>query len=180
MKSNRKKKNASARPEPAKTETQPALKAAPKKEALKSAPQPEKLKAAPKQEALKAAPQPEKLKAAPKKEALKAAPKQEKLKAAPKKEALKAAPAAAAAQDNADFERRLARHYDELKWLYCELYHGDMQAFDYCVEMLRRAWADRKPALRAQDAAREANPDWYRHRDLLGMMMYTNAFAGTL
>ena len=55
-----------------------------------------------------------------------------------------------------------------------------MQAFDYCVEMLRRAWADRKPALRAQDAAREANPDWYRRRDLLGMMMYTGAFAGTL
>ena len=206
MKSNRKKKNAPARPEPAKTETQPALKAAPKKEALKAAPQPEKLKAAPKKEALKAAPQPEKLKAAPKKEALKAAPqpeklkaapKQEKLKAAPKKEALKAAPQpeklkaapkkealkaapAAATRDNADFERRLARHYDELKWLYCELYHGNMQAFDYCVEMLRRAWADRKPALRAQDAAREANPDWYRRRDLLGMMMYTGAFAGTL
>ena len=52
MKSNRKKKNAPARPEPAKTETQPALKAAPKKEALKAAPQPEKLKAAPKKEAL--------------------------------------------------------------------------------------------------------------------------------
>lgn len=83
-------------------------------------------------------------------------------------------------EGNKVFERRLARHYDELKWLYCELYHGDMQAFDYFIEMLRRAWADRKPALRAQDAAREADPNWYRRRDLLGMMMYTNAFAGTL
>ena len=55
-----------------------------------------------------------------------------------------------------------------------------MQAFDYCISMLRRAWADRKPALRAQDAARESDPNWYRRRDLLGMMMYTNAFAGTL
>ena len=38
------------------------------------------------------------------------------------------------------FDRRLARHYDELKWLYCELYHGDLNAFDYFVNMLRRSW----------------------------------------
>ena len=91
-----------------------------------------------------------------------------------------ACPTAPAEDGDAVFERRLARHYDELKWLYCELYHDDTQAFDYCVDMLRRAWADRKPALRAQDAQHEANPDWYRRRDLLGMMMYTQAFAGTL
>ena len=91
-----------------------------------------------------------------------------------------AAPAQADEDGNAVFERRLARHYDELKWLYCELYHGDMQAFDYFIGMLRRSWADRKPALRAQDAAREADPNWYRRQDILGMMMYTNAFAGTL
>ena len=35
-------------------------------------------------------------------------------------------------------------------------------------------------AQRAQDAAREADPDWYRRRDLLGMMLYTGAFAGDL
>ena len=154
---------------------QPALKAAPKQEQIKAAPVQEKLKAAPTQE---------KLRAAPKQEKLAAAPVPEKLKAAPKKEALKAAPAeapkAAAESDDAVFERRLARHYGELKWLYCELYHGDEQAFEYCVSMLRKAWADRKPALRAQDAAREADPNWYRRQDLLGMMMYTNAFAGTL
>lgn len=91
-----------------------------------------------------------------------------------------AAPAQADEDGNAVFERRLARHYDELKWLYCELYHGDMQAFDYFIGMLHRSWADRKPALRAQDAAREADPNWYRRQDILGMMMYTNAFAGTL
>ena len=27
--------------------------------------------------------------------------------------------------DDGTFDRRLARHYDEMKWLYCELYHGD-------------------------------------------------------
>ena len=161
-----------------KSKKAPAPKAA--QPALKAAPTQAKLNAAPKQEQLKAAPAPEKLKAAPKPEQLKAAPTQEKLKAAPKKEALKAAPGKPAAQEDAVFERRLARHYGELKWLYCELYHGDEQAFDYCVSMLRKAWADHKPALRAQDAAREADPNWYRRQDLLGMMMYTNAFAGIL
>lgn len=154
---------------------QPALKAAPKQEQIKAAPVQEKLKAAPTQEKLKAAPKQEKLAAAPVPEKLKAAPKTEALKAAPVE-----APKAAAESDDAVFERRLARHYGELKWLYCELYHGDEQAFEYCVSMLRKAWADRKPALRAQDAAREADPNWYRRQDLLGMMMYTNAFAGTL
>ncbi|WP_298734327.1 alpha-amylase family glycosyl hydrolase, partial [uncultured Subdoligranulum sp.] len=163
MKSGKKKKAAAAKAAPTGAEKKtPAA-------APKAAPQPV-LTAAPKKEALNAA---------PKKEALKAAPKKEALKAAPQKPALKAAQTIPHEEDAA-FERRLARHYDELKWLYCELYHGDMQAFDYCIAMLRRAWADRKPALRAQDAAREANPNWYRRRDLLGMMMYTNAFAGTL
>ena len=93
-----------------------------------------------------------------------------------KRPAAKAAPEL----DDALFERRLARHYDELKWLYCELYHGDIAAFDYFVGMLRRSWADRKEDLRLQDARREAAPDWYRRRDLLGMMLYTAQFAGTL
>ena len=77
------------------------------------------------------------------------------------------------------FDQRLARHYDELKWLYCELYR-DEEAFSDFVEMLRRCWAERKRPLRDQDQKREANPDWYRRRDLLGMMLYVNAFAGNL
>ena len=77
------------------------------------------------------------------------------------------------------FDQRLARHYDELKWLYCELYR-DEAAFSDFVEMLRRSWEERKKPLRDQDRKREADPDWYRRRDLLGMMLYVNAFAGDL
>ena len=77
------------------------------------------------------------------------------------------------------FDRRLARHFDELKWLYCELYQ-DEAAFGDFVEMLRRCWAERKKPLRDLDKKREADPDWYRRRDLLGMMLYVNAFAGNL
>ena len=68
---------------------------------------------------------------------------------------------------------------DELKWLYCELYR-DEAAFGDFVEMLRRSWAERKRPLRDQDQKREADPGWYRRRDLLGMMFYVNAFAGDL
>ena len=78
------------------------------------------------------------------------------------------------------FDRRLEGRYDELKWLYCELYQNDLEAFQGFVEMLRRCWSRRKPPLRAQDARREADPDWYRRRDLLGMMLYVDAFAGDL
>ncbi len=78
------------------------------------------------------------------------------------------------------FDLRLARHYDELKWLYYGLYHSDQAAFSYFVDMLRRCWRERKRALRDQDKRRQASPGWYRRRDLLGMMLYVGAFAGTL
>ena len=92
-----------------------------------------------------------------------------------KEEPVKSAPAAESA-----FDRRLARYLDELKWLYCEIYHNDTAAFGYFLEMLRRCWEERKEDLRRQDEVREADPDWYRRRDLLGMMLYVNAFAGNL
>ena len=81
---------------------------------------------------------------------------------------------------DAAFADRFTRHGDELKWLYCELYHNDMQAYRYFVDMLYRAWQERPEALRRIDAAREADPEWYRRRDITGMLMYVKAFAGTL
>ena len=83
------------------------------------------------------------------------------------------------AKKNSVFSRRLERHLDELKWLYQELYH-DEHSFSYFLEMLERSWGERKRPLRDQDALREADPDWYRRRDLLGMMLYVDAFAGNL
>lgn len=79
-----------------------------------------------------------------------------------------------------DFDRRMSLCFDELKWLYCELYHNDMGAFDYFCRMLETCWQNRKPSLRELDAAREQNPGWYRSNKLLGMMMYTSRFAGNL
>lgn len=37
-----------------------------------------------------------------------------------------------------EYERRLNRHYDELKWLYCELYENGMSFLKICVEKCRK------------------------------------------
>ena len=80
----------------------------------------------------------------------------------------------------AEFAARFSRHEDELKWLYYELYHCDEQAYEYFVSMMYRLWEERPEKLKMMDRAREEYPDWYKGHDLTGMLMYTDAFAGTL
>ena len=78
------------------------------------------------------------------------------------------------------FQARLARHYDELKWLYCELYQNDRAAFDRLCGMLEEK-AERRPAdLARLDERRLADPDWYKGNSLTGMMMYADLFAKNL
>ena len=79
-----------------------------------------------------------------------------------------------------EFAVRFARHADELKWLYMELYHNDQKAWEYFTGMIYRAWENRPETLRMIDRAREACPEWYRGHDLVGMLMYVKQFAGTL
>ncbi len=79
-----------------------------------------------------------------------------------------------------EFAARFRHHEAELKWLYCELYHNDLGAYDHFTDMLYRCWEERPESLRTVDRAREARPDWYKGHDLTGMLMYVNAFAGTL
>lgn len=81
--------------------------------------------------------------------------------------------------DQTVFAHRLEQCRDELKWLYCELYH-DPDAFDYFISMLKNQWQERRQPLRAMDAKRLAEPDWYRSNKLLGMMMYPANFGGSL
>ena len=54
-----------------------------------------------------------------------------------------------------EFRERFARHADELKWLYMELYHGDESAYHYFVEMLSRMYAARSEA-RSEDWGKAA------------------------
>lgn len=60
-----------------------------------------------------------------------------------------------------EFERRFARHLDELEWLFMELY-DDRDALLRFEEMMQTAWKNREEPLHDLDRAREADPFWYR------------------
>lgn len=78
-----------------------------------------------------------------------------------------------------NYRKRYERHHDELRWLYMELYdNGDMFA-ELCDNM-QRFYQERGGELKSMDCQREADQDWYRQNDLLGMMMYIDNFAGTI
>ena len=75
---------------------------------------------------------------------------------------------------------RFRERYDELKWLYYELYHNDDRGFEYLCHLIKRYYSDRDESLKALDRAREKDPDWYRGNDIVGMMLYVDNFAGNL
>ena len=83
------------------------------------------------------------------------------------------------ANEERAFWQRLNACYDELKWLYMELYH-DRAAFDYFCAMLRTAYDQRSQDLKMLDEARVANPEWYREKGTLGTLMYVQCFGKTL
>ena len=77
------------------------------------------------------------------------------------------------------FAQRFARHEEELRWLYMELYdNGDMYA-ELC-DRLAAFDRERNDDLKRSDRRREKKPDWYKQNDLLGMMLYIDNFAGTI
>ena len=77
------------------------------------------------------------------------------------------------------YEDRMAQAEGELKSLYMELYH-DEAGYDYFKGMPQRAWEARSEELRAWDEKRTEKGLWYKGRDILGMMLYTDLFAGNL
>lgn len=79
-----------------------------------------------------------------------------------------------------NFNERISQYYDELKWLYCELYKDDMQAFEYFINMLYGYYSNRSDELKDWDEARNVVKDWFSGNDMLGMLMYTNCFAKNL
>lgn len=79
-----------------------------------------------------------------------------------------------------EYQIRLDRHYDELKWLYCELYPDHYPDFERLCTMLQKRYQHRSRSLKELDRKREQDASWYRKNDLVGMMLYTDAFAGNL
>lgn len=77
------------------------------------------------------------------------------------------------------FQNRMARHMEELRWLYMELYDNESMFVELCQNLYEFAKA--RPAdLKKRDLEREADPEWYKSNALLGMMMYIDNFAGNL
>ena len=77
------------------------------------------------------------------------------------------------------YPARLERHYDELKWLYMELY-DNQDMFTELIMKLESFDKQRSAALQELDGIREEDPGWYRQNDMLGMMFYIDQFAGNL
>lgn len=75
-------------------------------------------------------------------------------------------------------QARLARHGDELRELYASLYGGE--GWEAFTDMLERMAQERPEDLRELDRQRLERPGWYLERDLVGMLIYVKAFAGTL
>lgn len=78
-----------------------------------------------------------------------------------------------------DFEKRLKKHHDELKWLYMELYGNDDMFFELCSRM-QQFYGERSNALKTRDREKETDPEWFRKKEMLGMMLYIDNFAGTI
>ena len=77
------------------------------------------------------------------------------------------------------FQERMNRHHDELKWLYTELYGNSDMFAELCSQMYEYYKA-RKQKLHNRDAKRAEDPDWFRKKDMLGMMLYIDNFTGNL
>ena len=75
-----------------------------------------------------------------------------------------------------EYEKRFARHMDELRWLYMELYDNGSMYAELC-DYLYVFYMERSNTLKNRDAKREDNPDWYKQNDMLGMMFYIDNFA---
>ena len=84
-----------------------------------------------------------------------------------------------AAEEDRVFAERLSRHHDELRWLYMELY-GNSDMFAELCDQMKRYYDSRKESLKALDLKREKEGKWYRSRDMVGMMMYIDNFAGNI
>jgi amylosucrase len=77
------------------------------------------------------------------------------------------------------YAARFARHFNELRWLYMELYNNGSMFAELC-DNLKRFYEERRAGLKARDLDRERQPNWYKSNDLMGMMFYIDNFAGNI
>lgn len=61
------------------------------------------------------------------------------------------------------FEKRLAKHMDELRWLYMELYDNEAMFAELC-EQMQNYYRARNAKLRKRDLEKEKDQAWYRKK----------------
>jgi len=101
----------------------------------------------------------------------------------PRVQARLAAQAAADPDGWQDFSRRLDANFPHLFKTYHGLYAARYDFFYHLEELLvavALSWFDRPAALRSLDAAREADPHWFKSERMLGGVCYVDLFAGNL
>lgn len=77
------------------------------------------------------------------------------------------------------FAQRMEKHQDELRWLYMELYGNDAMYAELC-EQMHDYYLKRSTELKKRDIKKEKNPNWFKEKEMLGMMLYIDNFAGNL
>ncbi|MCF8037571.1 MAG: alpha-glucosidase C-terminal domain-containing protein [Desulfobacteraceae bacterium] len=82
-----------------------------------------------------------------------------------------------------NFERRLRLYWERLFRILVQLY-GWQYDFFYHLEqiliMAARSWADRPEYLKALDAHREADPQWFQSQEMVGGVLYVDLFSDNL
>ncbi len=77
------------------------------------------------------------------------------------------------------YRKRFDRHFEELRWLYTELYGNDSMFAELCDHM-ERFYRERGEELKKLDLRRKEQSGWYKQNDMLGMMFYIDNFAGNM
>ena len=81
------------------------------------------------------------------------------------------------------YEKRLNRYYNDLKWLYCELFRDHPEVtgtFSSLTKKMKEIYSERSLSLKAADQICAEDPDWFRKTTFTGMAVNPADFAGTL
>jgi amylosucrase len=82
-----------------------------------------------------------------------------------------------------NYIQRLSQHFPRLFTLFHQLYGKEYDFFYHLAEILdtaTKAWIERPAELKALDAIRENDPNWYQSNRMLGAVCYVDLFAGNL
>ena len=81
------------------------------------------------------------------------------------------------------YEKRLNHYYNDLKWLYCELFRDHPEVagtFSSLTKKMKEIYCERSLSMKKADQNCAADPDWFRKTTFTGMAVNPADFADTL